>query len=167
MADQIILNLEEACAKHFENHKLNCSGFARAVAKELGHDLPDGNADSIMDNLQKNNWERIADGVTAERLAAKGIFIIVGLKSKDHAKKGTNYGHVAVVIKGVPLEGKYPYVWCGSKGGTPSKGKLAVRGTWRRDDAPKVQYYAPPGTLAKLKAEKEGKDTPINGGTLK
>lgn len=162
-------NIIEACKKNYEAHQANCSGFARAVAKDLGHTLPPGNADSIMDYLPQKNWERIPDGVSAEKLAAKGIFVIVGLKSKDHAKKGTRYGHVSVVTGGNLVEGKYPLVWSGSIGGpvARSKGTKSVVGIWRRVDASNVQYYAPPGTLAKLRAEENGKDASTNEGTLK
>lgn len=153
--------LVEACKNHYESHQANCSGFVRAVAKDLGHTLPPGNADSIMNYLPKNHWERIPDGVSAERLAAKGIFVIVGLKSKDHEKKGTRYGHVSVVAGGNLVEGKYPLVWSGSIGGpvAQSKGTKSVVNIWRRADAGNVIYYAPPGTLAKLKAEENGSNS--------
>lgn len=169
MGDNNKISIEDACDKNYEKNKNNCSGFVKAVAKELGYALPSGNADSIMENLPKNKWERIPDGASAERLAAKGVFVIVGLKSKDHMKEDTHYGHVSVVIKGNLVEGKYPLVWSGSIGGpvAQSKGNKSVARIWRRADAANVKYYAPPGTLAKLKAEQDGKNASMDGGTLK
>src|ERR1700693_1200829 len=72
----------------------NCSGFVKAVAKRLGVQLPDKNADGIIDYLDgSDDWGRDYSGTDASRFASAGQLIIAGLKSDEHMPS-RNQGHV-------------------------------------------------------------------------
>jgi hypothetical protein len=131
-----------ACKKHFDLHSDDCSGFVRAVAKELRYSLS-GNADAIVDQL-KGSWKEV-NLATAVKLAQEGTLVIAGLKASDHSPPRNN-GHVAIVVDGALYNGKYPPVWGGSIGSAQSKGTKTVGEVWRKTDRDAVRYYAPPGS---------------------
>ena len=130
-----------ACKKHYDAYSDDCSGFVRAVAKELGYSLS-GNADALMDQLAKD-WKKI-DRAKAVELAKAGTLVIAGLKSSQHNPPRNN-GHVVIVVEGVLYHNKYPPVWGGSIGSAESRGTKTVGEVWRSTDRDAVQYYQPPG----------------------
>ncbi len=131
-----------ACKKHFDLHSDDCSGFVRAVAKELGYPLY-GNANALVDHLE-GNWKKV-DLATAVKLAQDGTLIIGALKSSEHSPPRNN-GHVVIVVDGALYNGKYPPVWGGSIAAAQSKGTKTVGEVWRKTDRDAVRYYAPPGS---------------------
>lgn len=134
-----------ACEKHWAAWKSDCSGFAEAVAKELGIAYTnaviggEGRANDHYDYLkqQKDGWKAIADGPTAAEKAAGGWFVIA-------ATKGTSYGHVAVIVRtpeGKTLaSGKWPYGYWGSFGGVGKKNQT-INHSWGKDKRDKI-YFA-------------------------
>jgi len=157
--------ITEVCKKAFEKKSYvgECSGYLRDVAKKLKEEnviaekVPLVNADGLMDYF-KNNWDAIPSGPAAIKLRKKGVFVVVGLKSRDHAprKKPVIHGHVGIVSEKSIEGAKYPLVWCGGRDdGYSPNGEKAVRGVWRKTDAENVKYYAPRGTLQKMKKEME------------
>lgn len=121
-------------------NKDNCSGFVKAVAKELGVPIPEtANADGIMDAVAKN-WKQVTSGAEAASLASTGAVVLAGLKGGSHQPARQN-GHVAIVISGKLYKEKYPPVWGGSTGGAQSQGEKTVGEVWNRTDRDKVAYY--------------------------
>lgn len=91
-----------ACEKSFETHKANCSGFVRAVAKELGYVFPDTmRADQITQVIrgQKPNsgpaWKIKANAEDARKAALEGEFVVAGIMGSEYS---SDMGHVSVVI---------------------------------------------------------------------
>lgn len=82
----------DTCEAHFDAHSHDCSGFAKAVASDLGIVMT-GMADDIVDEIQTAPWTALADGVAAKAQADLGFFVIGGLKDTPH-------GHVVVVVQG-------------------------------------------------------------------
>lgn len=156
--------ITEVCKKTFQKKSYvgACSGYLRDVAKKLKEEniiaekLPLVNADGLMDYF-KNNWDAISSGPAAIKLRKKGVFVVVGLKSRDHAprKKPVTHGHVGIVSQESIDGSKYPLVFCGGSGDGYSQGTRKVRGVWTEEDAKNVKYYAPKGTLQKMKKEME------------
>lgn len=132
----------------------NCSGFLKDVAEKMDvNDIPDSIADGIVGYLDKN-WDRIPNGKLAVKLASKGVFVIAGSKSNEIGP-GVTHGHVAIVVEGTLYLGKYPLVWAGGGQGGRSKGKKSVGETWPKATRDTVRYFAPRGTLQKMKKEME------------
>lgn len=133
-----------ACKKHYDVYADDCSGFVRAVAKELGYPLA-GNANALVDYLDKS-WTKI-DRAKAVELAKAGTLVIAGLKSSDHNPPRSN-GHVVIVVDGTLYHNKYPPVWGGSIAGpvAQSKGTKTVGEVWRSTDRDTVRYYTPPAS---------------------
>jgi len=122
-------------------NKNNCSGFVKAVAKELGIPLPEpANANEIADSV-KNDWKKVRSGTEAAQLAGTGIFVLAVLKGSEHAPARIN-GHVAIVVSGKLYKNKYPAVWGGSIGGAQSQGEKTVGEVWNNTDRDSVEYYA-------------------------
>lgn len=114
-----------ACKHNFQAHKSDCSGFVKAVAQELKIS-PQlfGQANDIVDQIQRIPWLRCADGRDAARRAAEGNFVVGGLKAQGH-------GHVVVVTPGPLSQGKYPTAYWGTLGGI-GKENTSVSYAWRR-----------------------------------
>jgi hypothetical protein len=117
-----------ACEKQWDNHKADCSGFARAVAADLGVPLA-GLANQIVDFVTENWWS-ITDGVEAADWAEAGYFVIGGLKESGH-------GHVVVVVPGPLNRGKYPTAYWGRLNSVGKKAET-INWAWRASDLPKV-----------------------------
>lgn len=83
-----------ACSKHWDANKGDCSGFVRAVSKELGFTLT-GQANDIFQEIQSYPWTRIGVGARASSIAgitaSEGKFVVA-------AMTGTPHGHVAIVV---------------------------------------------------------------------
>lgn len=128
-----------ACRKWYATFSNDCSGYVRAVTRELGHPV-DGNADGIMNELARSAaWESI-DRETAVASAREGKLIVAGLKSSEH-NPTANHGHVVIVVDGPLYHDKYPLVWGGSIGSAQSRGTKSVGEVWRRSDRDHVHYY--------------------------
>jgi hypothetical protein len=136
-ADRVIT----ACEGEWPANKSDCSGFVKDVAAELGVTLT-GNADNIVDEIQKADWRTLGRGVEAKAAADKGEFVIAGLKSSDHDQQ-RGHGHVAVVVSGPldPAYHKYPTAYWGSLGSVGEKAKT-LNWAWRKSDRDRVIYAA-------------------------
>ena len=122
-----------ACEAEFQNHIDDCSGFAKAVAGDLGITLT-GMANDIVDQIQTSSWTLLADGIAAKAQADAGNFVIGGLKDNPH-------GHVVVVVQGPidPTHGKYPTAYWGSLARKPGKNKT-VNWAWDAAERDNVIY---------------------------
>ncbi len=109
----------------------NCSGYVKDVAKDLGIILT-GQANDIVDQIQKAPWISIKSGKEAKLKAELGMFVVAGLKAKPH-------GHVVIVVPGSLSHGKYPTAYWGSLGGVPKK-KTTINWSWNKSDRDNVFY---------------------------
>jgi len=125
----------KACEGEFQNHIADCSGFAKAVARDLGIVLT-GMANDIVDEIQSAPWKLLADGIEAKNQADAGFFVIGGLKDNPH-------GHVVVIVPG-PLDAghhKYPTAYWGSIRGAQFAAKdKTVNWAWDAADRDRVIY---------------------------
>ena len=124
-----------ACEAEFAQHETDCSGFAKAVAEDLGVVLT-GMANDIVDQIQASPWTMLTDGIDAKSKADAGYFVIGGLKDDPH-------GHVVVVVTG-PLDAahqKYPTAYWGSLRGAEFAAKdKTVNWAWDATDRDRVTY---------------------------
>ena len=127
----------DACEKHWEAHKADCSGFVKAVAGELGVQMV-GDADSITATIQSAGWTVLKDGAEAQAKADLGWLVIGGLKGKDHSP-ARSHGHVVIVVTGTLAQGKYPTAYWGSLGGSGKK-KQTLNWSWNKTDRDNVIY---------------------------
>lgn len=133
MADPVISNpVVAACEKYWDAYKDDCSGFAGAVAGELGILLA-GQANDIVDLMGTFWWHTLSDGAAANIHAILGYFVIGGLK------KNPGNGHVVVVVPGEVNQGKYPTGYWGSLGGVGKKA-TTINWSWNATDRDKVKY---------------------------
>ena len=131
---------KDACEACFAAHANDCSGFARAVANQLGMTL-NGLANAIVDTLRNDpNWTSLPDGVTASQSAAAGKLVIGGLKGSEQANPD-EHGHVVIVVSGPLAHGKYPSAYWGRLGGGGAKDKT-INWAWRAEDRDRVTYAA-------------------------
>lgn len=137
MSDQV----KDACGACFGEHENDCSGFARAVAQQLGVTL-NGLANDIVDTIRSSpEWTRLADGIAAEQSAAAGKLVIGGLRGDEQANPDP-HGHVVVVVAGQPLaHDEYPFAYWGRLGGGGKK-DTTVNFAWREADRDNVTYAA-------------------------
>lgn len=162
-------HLLEIAKQAAKNNQANCSGSVRQVANQLGITLEGQQANDQVNWLEKQvslgKWQKVNKD-NAATLAAKGQFVVVGLKK-------TSNGHIAVVVKGTTDKG-YPTVAGGSLGTVKtqkrklangrevigglnaddkdtaySEGGLTVNYAWNREDRDQVQYYTPKEELSK------------------
>jgi hypothetical protein len=133
MAESNAQKIVKLCEKHWEAHKDNCSGFVKAVAGELGVALA-GQANEIVDQMQKAPWLALKSGVEATAHANMGKLVLGGLKA-------TRLGHVVIVVPGPISNGKYPTAYWGSYGGVGKK-STTVNWSWDKTDRDKVTYCA-------------------------
>lgn len=122
-------------------NKNNCSGFVKAVAKELGIPLPETADANGIANLVKKDWKKVESGSAAAQLAGTGAFVLAVLQGSEHKPARIN-GHVAIVVSGKLYKNKYPSVWGGSIGGAQSQGEKTVGEVWNTTDRDSVEYYA-------------------------
>ncbi len=132
------ISVRDACELCFPAHVGDCSGFARAVANELGVPLQ-GLANDIVDTLRAGgNWTPLTDGVAAQKAASAGKLVIGGLKGSEQAKPDV-HGHIVVVVDGPLAHGAYPSAYWGSLGGAPGRDKT-INWAWTATDRDKVSY---------------------------
>jgi hypothetical protein len=132
--------VRDACEASFAAHESDCSGFARAVAAELGVRLR-GLANEIVDAIESDGgWVPLADGVAAAQAAAAGKLVIGGLRGSDQAKPNA-HGHVVVVVGGPLARDAYPSAYWGRLGGGGQR-DMTVNFAWNRNDRDNVSYAA-------------------------
>jgi hypothetical protein len=133
--------VKDACEANFAAHADDCSGFARAVASQLGVTLI-GLANEIVDTIRSGGeWRLLTDGIAAEQSAAAGKLVLGGLRGDEQANPDP-HGHVVVVVAGQPLaQGKYPFAYWGRLGGG-GKENGTVNWAWRTEDRDNVTYAA-------------------------
>jgi hypothetical protein len=140
MPDQV----KDACDANFDAHSGDCSGFAKAVAGQLGVTLT-GQADDIVDTIRTDpKWTRLADGVAAAAAAVAGQLVIGGLRGEEQANPDP-HGHVVVVVATAPgqslAHGRYPFAYWGRLGGV-GKENATINFAWRPEDRDNVSYAA-------------------------
>ncbi len=121
----------DLCEIYWEKHKENCSGYVKEVAEKLGITLI-GQANDIVEQIQKPPWKILESGVDAKLKATNGMFVIAGLKAERN-------GHVAIVVPGPLAHGKYPTAYWESLGGVPRK-NTTINWSWNRSDRDNVIY---------------------------
>ena len=133
--------VKDACEACFAAHANDCSGFARAVAGQLGVTL-NGLANDIVDTLRGGGeWTHLPNGVAASQSAAAGKLVLGGLKGSEQTHPDA-HGHVVVVVDGQPLaHGKYPFAYWGRLGGGGMRDQT-VNWAWRAEDRDNVSYAA-------------------------
>ena len=119
------------CEKYWDTYQRDCSGFAKAVAKEL-HVSMTGQANDIVDQIQNSPWKVLKDGSEADAEARSGKFVIAGLKA-------TGNGHVAIIVPGTLAHGKYPTGYWGSIAGVGRKNQT-INYSWNKTTRDKVNY---------------------------
>lgn len=126
----------DACKRSFSAHKSDCSGFAKAVASELGVSL-EGNADSIVEHVGVR-WERLASGPAAAAAAERGDFVIAGMRGADQANPA-EHGHVVVVVSGPLARDQYPTAFWGRLGAVGEQEKT-LNFAWNTRDRDRITY---------------------------
>ena len=119
------------CEAKWDAHKNDCSGFLKAVATVLGVTLT-GQANDIVDQIQKSPWTLAKDGLEAKAKAESGFFVVAGLKD-------TPNGHVVVITPGPVAHGKYPTGYWGRLGGVGRK-NTTINYAWSKEDLDSVVY---------------------------
>ena len=134
-------DVKTACEACYDAHVGDCSGFARAVAQQMGVAL-EGMADRIVDVLRtsKDGWTALANGTAAAAAATAGQLVIGGLKGSEQAHPDP-HGHVVVVVEGPLAHNAYPSAYWGSLGGDPAKDKT-INWAWTTADRDKISYAA-------------------------
>lgn len=127
------------CERVWDVHKSDCSGFAKAVATELGVTLT-GQANQIVGDIRSDTWEKLADGVAAKAAADEGKLVIAGLLGSEQ-QNPSDHGHVVVVVSGELAHGKYPTAYWGKLGDTGKKNET-LNFAWNVADRDKVSYGA-------------------------
>jgi hypothetical protein len=128
-------DVTSASEKNWNRWKHDCSGFAHAVAEELGVSL-DGDANEMVDamNADGSGWIKLGhSGGQAQKYANDGYFVVAGLKASGH-------GHVAVIVPSA-ANSAYPIGYWGRYGGTGRK-NTAINWSWNHSDLPQVEYFA-------------------------
>lgn len=137
-AAQQVINV---CEADFDAHSGDCSGFAKAVASDLGIQLT-GLADDICDQIQGSDWNQLTDGVAAKQMADAGFLVIGGLRGADNVPP-QSHGHVVVVVSGPLAHDKYPTAYWGKLGGVGSKDQT-VNYAWNAASRDLAIYAAKP-----------------------
>lgn len=131
----------DACEKHWNAHKSDCSGFAKAVANELGIELPNVKADPIIDWISewsRASWWEIGTPIRAGAYAEEGYFVLACLTS---AKSGRENGHVAVVTSGhKSAHSKYPRGYWGAYKSIGAKNDT-INWSFPKEHMDKVTYF--------------------------
>lgn len=122
----------QSCRKNWPLQKSNCSGFVKAVAKDLGIAL-EGVANDICQAIQAAPWRQLGKGTAAAKIAGasalEGKFVVAALSAAGN-------GHVAVVVD-LNAHGAIAY-W----GRLNSVGKeyAPISQSWNASDLTKVVY---------------------------
>jgi hypothetical protein len=124
-------DIKATCEKHWEAHKADCSGFVKAVATDLNVTLT-GQANDIVDQIQKSPWKVLKDGKEADSEARAGKFVVAGLKDDPN-------GHVVIIVPGELAHEKYPTGYWGHLGSVGYK-NTTINYSWNSAERDKVIY---------------------------
>lgn len=128
---------EVAKASMTSSNQVNCSGYVRDVAHNLGEYMPQMDANEIVKYLaDQPSWEKLGnnDKLASER-AEQGYFVIAGTINPH------GHGHVAVIVPG--RVGAYARGYWGSMRGAHHKGEGdGIDQGWTRHELHSVQYFA-------------------------
>src|SRR5688572_5077732 len=138
----------ESCKRHWPAQQGDCSGFVRAVAKDLGVTL-NGLANDICKTIQAPPWGQLGKGemasITAGASASEGKFVIAGLSAPSH-------GHVAVVVD-LKTAGTARAMAYWGRLGSSGKQYAPITQSWTAADLKNVSYaycnVSPEGTLSR------------------
>ncbi|MEP7221123.1 MAG: hypothetical protein ABI673_00500 [Novosphingobium sp.] len=126
--------LKEICEKHYDKYIYDCSGFLKAVAKDVGISLS-GQANGIIDQMAKSPWTSHGhDAKAAIQAAGQRKLVVAGLKA-------TPNGHVAIIMP--TASSPYATAYWGSIGKHPGRNKT-LNWSWGKTDLPKVKYFSCP-----------------------
>jgi hypothetical protein len=129
-----------SCKKHFTGYNIiDCNAFAKAVAADFGVVFT-GNADSIVDQIEGDDWIPVKDSFEAKEKADAGYLVVVGIRGKDYVPAKNN-GHVAIVVSG-PLDTinkKYPMGYWGQYKGK-GKPNESISQSFNKASLAKVTY---------------------------
>ncbi len=126
---------EAAKAAMTPQNEINCSGYVRTVALDLGEYMPPLDANEMVKYLASNpSWEQLGNNdQMASSLAAQGYLVIAG-KAEDH-------GHVVVIIPG--RAGRYARGYWGSLKGVRYSGQdKGIDWAWTGGELHQVQFFA-------------------------
>ena len=130
--------VRDACEACIAAHSGDCSGFARAVADELGVALQ-GLADRIVETLRSGEgWTPVPNGIAAVERAKAGQLVIAGLKGSEQARPDA-HGHIVVVVDGPLAHGAYPSAYWGKLGSVGEKDRT-INWAWTADDRDRISY---------------------------
>ena len=100
------------------------------MAGEFGITLT-GQANDIVDQIQRQPWQLLKSGYEANNRAGAGL-VMAGLKAAP-------LGHVAIVVPGPLASGKYPTAYWGQLGSVGKK-RTTLNWSWNKSDRDKVIY---------------------------
>jgi hypothetical protein len=123
--------VKDICEKYWGSYKDDCSGFVKAVARDLNVTLT-GQANDIVDQIQKSPWKILKNGKEADSDARGGRFVVAGLKDDPN-------GHVVVIVPGVLAHDKYPTGYWGHLGSVGYK-NTTINYSWNSTERDKVIY---------------------------
>jgi hypothetical protein len=136
--DKVPDRVRDACEACFDAHKTDCSGFARAVANQVGVNLQ-GLADEIVETIRADqSWTALPNGIVAAQSAQDGKLVLAGLKGSEQANPDL-HGHVVVVVDGPLAHNVYPSGYWGKLGGIGEKNKT-INWAWTEEDRDRVSY---------------------------
>jgi len=127
--------IKDLCEKYYDKWIYDCSGFLKAVAKDLGITLT-GMANNIIDFMGSSpSWRSLGnDADAAVRMAGQRYLVVAGLKAAGH-------GHVVIIMPGAAKP--YPTAYWGSISHHPGRNKT-INWAWTRADLANVSYFATP-----------------------
>ncbi len=118
-------------------NEINCSGYVRTVALDLGEYMPPLDANEMVKYLASNpSWEQLGNNdQMASSLAAQGYLVIAG-KAEAH-----DHEHVVVIIP--RRAGQYARGYWGSlKGVRYSWQAKGIDWAWTGEELHQVQFFA-------------------------
>jgi hypothetical protein len=137
--DENAQRIIDACEKHFEKGRHDCSGFLKSIVAELFNgEVLAGRAYEIAANISNGTKPWILIGIAkhfdAQVSANKGRFVVGATAEGDD-------GHVAVIAKG-QLERDFPHGYAGSDStrGDFSIRNASIRNTWSEKWRDKITY---------------------------
>jgi hypothetical protein len=116
-------------------NEVNCSGYVRTVALDLGEYMPEMQANDMVKYLSKNpSWEQLGNNdMIASEFAAKGYLVIAGIINPH------GHGHVAIIVPG--RGGKYAKGYWGSINGVKNSGlNKGINQAWTHPELHEVQF---------------------------
>jgi cell wall-associated NlpC family hydrolase len=128
---------EVAKAAMTPHNEVNCSGYVRTVALDLGEYMPQMDANEMVRYLAGNHsWEQLGNNdQMASQLAAQGYLVIAG-KTEPH-----DNGHVIILVPGRIRDYARGY-WGSSRGVRYSGQDKGIDWAWHRGELHEVQFFA-------------------------